>query len=148
MVTCLRVMFKRNGSRFLSANTRDTVNSRAGNEHRPRCRRFTRVPLPSAVRSWQKPLAGAVRRIRCHSHPRMLHHHSHDPLLSLSLLLLLIFSFPLRRALLSLLFLSSGFPSHTWSPHLLHFQIVFSRSRLSGRLLSFSPYFSPLVIIE
>lgn len=58
--------------------------------------RVTREPLPSAVRSWQKPLAGAVQRIRCHSHPRMLHHHSpdHDPLLSL--LLLLIFSFPLR----------------------------------------------------
>lgn len=26
------------------------------------------------VRSWQKALAGAARRIRCHSHPRMLLH--------------------------------------------------------------------------
>lgn len=38
--------------------------------------KYPREPLPSAVRSWQKPLAGAIRRIRCHSHPRMLHHHS------------------------------------------------------------------------
>lgn len=38
--------------------------------------KYLREPLPSAVRSWQKPLAGAIRRIRCHSHPRMLHHHS------------------------------------------------------------------------
>ena len=150
MITSLRVVFEKN-VRFPQTRVTPWIRLLAtehGTEHRPRRRRFIRVPLPSAVRSWQKPLAGAVRRIRCHSHPRMLHHHSpdHDPLLSL--LLLLIFSFPLRRALLSLLFLSVGFPSHAWSPHLLHFQIVFSRSRLPGRLLSFSPYFSPSVIIE
>lgn len=63
-----------------SANMRDT--SRFAATSTGPLLQVARDPLPSAVRSWQKPLAGAVQRIRCHSHPRMLHHHSadHDPL--------------------------------------------------------------------
>ena len=47
------------------------------------------------VRSWQKALAGAARRIRCHSHPRMLLH-SEPRALCIALILSLGLSLSLR----------------------------------------------------
>lgn len=91
--------------------------------------KYPREPLPSAVRSWQKPLAGAIRRIRCHSHPRMLHHYSsnRDP----------------PPAAYFLLSCSSCLSPFAWSPYLLRFQIIFLLSlflfpSLSLPLLLFS----------
>ena len=50
------------------------------------------------VRSWQKALAGAARRIRCHSHPRMLLH-SEPCALCIALILSLALSLSLSLSL-------------------------------------------------